>query len=84
MTAFKERRRTDPATYTNVALMVDAMSKRRQIIFAQVEQKLKGFVDLGDRSESEDEASEALVFMVVGYKGHQKAYNYSLLPHQIT
>ena len=73
MTALKERKKTDPANYTNVALMIDAMSIRRQIIFDQVEQKLKGFVDLGDGSESEDEASEALVFMVVGYRGHWKA-----------
>ena len=71
--ALKEKVIKDPSTFTDVALMLDAMSIRKQIIYDSREKKMTGFVDLGDNSENEDEASEALVFMVVGFKGHWKA-----------
>ena len=71
--ALRAKLESDPATYTNVALVIDAMSLRRQIVYDSREKKMTGFVDLGDGSNSEDEASEALVFMVVGFRGHWKA-----------
>ena len=71
--ALKDKVIKDPSTFTDVALMLDAMSIRKQIIYDSREKKMTGFVDLGDNNENEDEASEALVFMVVGFKGHWKA-----------
>lgn len=54
-------------------LMVDAMSIKQQIEFDSRRQMFTGFVDLGTGEESETPASEALVFMLVGLKGHWKA-----------
>lgn len=53
--------------------MVDAMSIRKQIQYDSHSQKMSGFVDLGDGIDESCEASEALVFMVVGLQGHWKA-----------
>ena len=63
----------DPETYTNVALTLDAMSIRKQVVYDSRAKKMTGFVDVGDGAESEEEASEALVIMAVGYRGHWKA-----------
>jgi hypothetical protein len=54
-------------------LMLDAMSIKQQIEFDSRKQTLTGFVDLGTGEESETPATEALVFMLVGLRGHWKA-----------
>ena len=49
------------------------MSIRRQIVYDAVTQQMTGFVDLGDGCNDESEATEVLVFMLVGLTGHWKA-----------
>ena len=71
--ALQTKARQQPALYGNVALMVDAMSIRRQIVYDAVTQQMTGFVDLGDGCNDEGEATEVLVFMLVGLTGHWKA-----------
>lgn len=63
----------NPAVYGHVALMIDAMAIRKKISRDSKSQSLTGFVDLGDGSESDIPAKEALVIMVVGLQGHWKA-----------
>lgn len=64
-----------PETYRNACLMIDAMAVRKQVCYDSRTQKMTGLVDLGDGQTGSDcaEASEALVFMVVGLTGHWKA-----------
>ncbi|KAJ8264015.1 hypothetical protein GJAV_G00144120 [Gymnothorax javanicus] len=71
--ALGQKVKEQPAAYQNAALIIDAMSVRKQIVYDSREKRMTGFVDLGDGGESEDEASEVLVFMVVGLCGHWKA-----------
>lgn len=67
--------KADPTVYTNVALMIDAMAIRQQLVYAPSLKRMLGTVDLGIPGENEDGelAKEALVFMIVGLKGHWKA-----------
>jgi hypothetical protein len=63
-----------PQSYTNVALMLDAMAIRQQLVYSPSQQKMLGTVDLGLSEGNEVElAKEALVFMVVGLRGGWKA-----------
>ena len=51
----------------------DGMSIKQAITFDQSIGMMTGFEYLGDGDEGEEEAKEALVFMLVGVRGHWKA-----------
>lgn len=68
-----EKARDNPSVFGHVALMIDAMAIRKKISRDAKSKALTGFVDLGDGSESDVPATEALVVMVVGIRGHWKA-----------
>ena len=67
-----KKRKDDPLTYGKVCLTIDAMAIRKQISFDSSHKRMIGFVDLGDGPAEDTVASEALVFMVVGLRGHWK------------
>ena len=46
--------------------MLDAMSLRKHIDYNQHTKEFSGYVDLGDKADTDVEASEVLVFMLVG------------------
>jgi len=69
----KKKRDEDPSTYGSVNMVLDAMAIKQHIQFNHKTQKMSGYVDLGDGGEETEVATEALVFMVVGVKGHWKA-----------
>lgn len=63
----------EPESCTNACLMLDAIPLKKHIDFEPASGKYVGFTDLGNGvGEEEEEASEALVFMVVGLRGHWK------------
>ena len=68
-----ERCKEDPAQYQNCTLALDGMSIKQQVTFTQASGDMMGFEDLGDGEEGEMEAKEALVFMLIGVRGHWKA-----------
>ena len=53
--------------------MIDAMAIRKQIEYDAHTGEFTGFVDLGNNVTHDDEAKEALVFMLVGMRSHWKA-----------
>ncbi len=55
-------------------LMIDAMAIRKQVLYDTKNAKYSGFVDYGGvvGEASEDQASEALVFLLVGLKKYWK------------
>jgi len=53
--------------------MLDAMSIKKAIQYDNSTGLSTGFVNLGDNTEHDDEATEVLVFMIVGLRGHWKA-----------
>ena len=61
-----------PEQYTHCAFMLDAMSIRQQISYNAHTGRMCGFVDLGNNEDTDDEAKEVLVFMLVGLQGHWK------------
>lgn len=67
------RRQEDEDKYGCVTLMLDAMSIKSHVQHDPQTQTMSGYVDMGDRSNETDIASEALVFMVVGLQGYWKA-----------
>jgi hypothetical protein len=68
-----DKAKKNPTTYSNVALMLDAMAIRKKITRDPKSQTMTGFVNLGDGCDSDLPASEALVVMVVGLREHWKA-----------
>ncbi|KAK0138228.1 DNA transposase THAP9 [Merluccius polli] len=52
--------------------MLDGMSIRKQVLYDAHTGTMRGFVDIGMGVDETTEASEALVFMVVGLKSHWK------------
>lgn len=62
----------DPDRFGQVCLMLDGMSIRKQVQYEAHTQTMRGFVDLGMGIDESSMAREALVFMVVGLKGHWK------------
>ena len=61
--------------YKSCSVMIDGMSIRKHIDWDPVQQKMIGFTDLGAGSldsDSQQEATEALVIMAVGLTGHWK------------
>lgn len=62
----------DPTAYQNCVLMLDAMALKQHVDYNNHTGKTVGFVNLGDGSDTTDEAKEALVFLVVGLRGHWK------------
>ena len=54
--------------------MLDGMKIKKMMEYDPISSKFTGFVDLGEEhsTESEDLATEALMFMVVGLRGHWK------------
>ena len=69
----ERRRQEDEAKYGVVTLMLDAMAIKKHVQYDPQAQTMSGFVDMGDRVNQTDIASEALVFMVVGLQGYWKA-----------
>lgn len=67
------RHQEDEGKYSSVTLMLDAMSIKSHIQHDPQMQTMIGYVDMGDRANETDIASEALVFMVVGLQGYWKA-----------
>ena len=67
-----ERCKKEPEQYQDCTLVMDGMSIRQQITFDQSSGNMMGFEDLGD-DDGESEAKEALVFMLIGVRGHWKA-----------
>ena len=53
--------------------MLDAMSIKQQVEFDSRKQVSTGFVDLGGGSQTDEEAKEVLVIMLVGLRGHWKS-----------
>ena len=73
LSCLEERCQNDPKQYENCTLCLDGMSIKQNITFDQSTGTMTGFEDLGDGEEGEDEAKEAIVFMLVGVTGHWKA-----------
>ncbi|KAK0144600.1 DNA transposase THAP9 [Merluccius polli] len=69
----ERRRQEDEGKYGCVTLMLDAMSIKSHVQHDPQTQTMSGYVDMGDRLNETDIASEALVFMVVGLQGYWKA-----------
>ena len=68
------KKRTDPANYTNCTLVIDAMSIKKHQQWVPSEQKVVGVVDLGGGIVDEETiASEALVLMAVGIRKRWKS-----------
>ena len=74
----------NPQNYSNVACMLDSMSIKKQIIYDEHTKKMTGFVNLGNETEEEEEATEALVVMIVGLRGHWKAPVAYYLTHSLS
>lgn len=70
--ALQDKAANNPQEYKHCTLMLDAMSLKRQIDYDQKLGRMVGFVDIGDGEDPSDEAKEALVFMLVGLRGHWK------------
>lgn len=69
-----DKSKQDPKQYEDCTLCLDGMSIKQAITFDQSTGTLTGFEDLGDGDEEgEEEAKEALVFMLVGVRRHWKA-----------
>ena len=68
-----EQLETTP-TMIDCTLMMDAMEIRKQVLYDAKNRKYSGFVDYGQiiAENSENEASEALVFLLVGLKQYWK------------
>ncbi|KAK0145095.1 DNA transposase THAP9 [Merluccius polli] len=62
----------DHDQFGQVCLMLDGMSIRKQVLYDAHTGTMRGFVDIGMGVDETTEASEALVFMVVGLKSHWK------------
>ena len=60
--------------WSDCALLLDGMSIRKQILYDPVISKYTGFIDYGNLfpENSENTASDALVFMLVGLKSYWK------------
>ena len=60
---------------SDCALMMDAMAIRKQVIYDKTKAKFTGFVDYGGciPEHREEQASEALGFLLVGLRSHWKA-----------
>ncbi|TKS73767.1 DNA transposase THAP9 [Collichthys lucidus] len=69
----ERRRQEDEDKYGCVTLMLDAMSIKKHVQHDPQTQTMLGYVDMGDRLNETDLATEALVFMVVGLQGYWKA-----------
>ena len=63
----------DPDKHGHVTLMLDAMSIKKHLQYNPRTKRMSGYVDLGNGCNETDPATEALVLMVVGLKGHWKA-----------
>ena len=63
----------DPDKHGHVTLMLDAMSIKKHLQYNPRTKQMSGYVDLGNGCNETDPATEALVLMVVGLKGHWKA-----------
>jgi len=71
----RERVEKEAWQYKSCSVMIDGMSIRKHIDWDPVQQKMVGFTDLGAGSldsDSQPEATEALVIMAVGLTGHWK------------
>lgn len=66
-------RQEDETKYGVVTLMLDAMAIKKHVRYDPQTQTMSGFVDMGERLNQTDIASEALVFLVVGLQGYWKA-----------
>lgn len=69
----KTNKMADKPTY--VALMLDSMHIRRQIIWNEYKQKHVGYVDYGhtsDTGDNQEEATQALVFLISGINANFK------------
>ena len=74
LAVLKENVCENPEKYGKVCLMIDAMALKKHISYDASSQESIGYVDLGSGPcEDADVASEALVLLVVGLKGHWKA-----------
>lgn len=69
----ERRRQEDEVKYRCVTLMLDAMSIKNHVQYDPQTQTMFGYVDMGDRLNETDIASDVLVFMVVGLQGYWKA-----------
>ena len=67
-----EKQSKDKADIIDCALLVDGMSIHKQVIYDQINSKYSRFVHYGNLvpENSENLASEALVFMLTGLKSH--------------
>ena len=66
---------TESWQYKSCSVMLDGMSIRKHVDWDVTQQKMVGFTDLGAGSldsDSQHEATEALVIMAVGLTGHWK------------
>ena len=73
LTALKKKRSDEADTHKDVCLMLEVMAIRQQVLYDERTNNMTGFIEPGDGESSEIEATEALVFMVVGLRGHWKA-----------
>lgn len=69
----ERRRQEDQVKYGCVTLMLDAMSIKNHVQYDPQTQTMFGYVDMGDRLNETDMASDVLVFTVVGLQGYWKA-----------
>lgn len=69
----ERRRQEDEDKYGCVTLMLDAMKIKSHVQQDPQTQTMLGYVDMGDRVNETDIASEALVFMAVRLQGYWKA-----------
>ncbi|XP_063048863.1 THAP domain-containing protein 2-like [Engraulis encrasicolus] len=68
----EKRKLEDPDRFGQVCLMLDGMSIRKQLQYESHTRTMRGLVDLGMGLDETTVAKEALVFMVVGLRGHWK------------
>ena len=73
-----------PSCNCRCCLMLDAMSIKKAIEYDQATGTSTGFVNLGNNVDSQEECTEALVFMVVGLTGRWKAPVAYFLTHVLS
>lgn len=74
-------RQEDETKYGVVTLMLDAMAIKKHVQYDPQTQTMSGFVDMGERINQTDIASEALVFLVVGLQGYWNGWPFIQCQH---
>ncbi|XP_029471724.1 DNA transposase THAP9 [Rhinatrema bivittatum] len=71
--ALIQRKAENPQEYTRASLLLNTVALRPHLSFDPVSREMVGFIDLGKGAGTQELASEALLFLLVGVVGHWKA-----------